>query len=169
MKTLLLVRHAKSSWENSDLTDFERPLNKRGKRDAPFMAKLIAEMNIRPDLMISSPAERALTTARIFAGEFNIDPKKIIKDDRIYTNGLKNIINIISEIDNDVITLIVFGHNPDLSYLTGKISDKYIDTIPTCGVVCVDFDFISWYDIESVKGKLRFFEYPKKHITESNK
>ncbi|MCX7909186.1 MAG: histidine phosphatase family protein [Ignavibacteria bacterium] len=164
MKTLVIVRHSKSDWSDPNITDIERPLNKRGKRDAPFMAKLMKEQNLVPDLILTSPAERALQTVKYFVEEFKIDKSKIIVREEIYTHGSVIVRKLISQIDDIHNTVYLFGHNPDLTSLANQLLDVFIENIPTTGIVCIDFDFKSWKEILNSKGKLRFFEYPKKYF-----
>lgn len=162
MKTIYLVRHAKSSWKEAGLSDFERPLNKRGQHDAPFMAKLLAKKDEMPEVIVSSPALRALTTAKIFASEFNSDTQ-IVEEEKIYEAGLGNLIKIINNLQETFNTVMIFGHNPGLTYLANYLGDKSIDNIPTCGIVKITFDINSWQDISDGSGKIVFFEYPKKY------
>jgi phosphohistidine phosphatase len=162
MKTIYLVRHAKSSWKEAGLSDFERPLNKRGQHDAPFMAKLLAKKDEMPEVIVSSPALRALTTAKIFASEFNSDTQ-IVEEEKIYEAGLGNLIKIINNLPETNKTVMIFGHNPGLTYLANYLGDKSIDNIPTCGIVKITFDINSWQDISDGSGKIVFFEYPKKY------
>ncbi len=163
MKTLVIVRHAKSSWDNANLSDFERPLNKRGERDAPFMARLIKEKNIKADLIISSPAVRALSTAQAFAKEQGIPENKIIKKELIYNSGFSEILRMLQTIDDQIKTTMLFGHNPDISHLCSYLSGNYFESVPTCGSVCIDFHKVErWADIDDRNGTMRFFEYPRK-------
>lgn len=167
MKKLVLVRHAKSSWDNPEWNDFERPLNKRGHRDNPFMAELIAEKKIIPDMIISSPAMRAITTAEEFARQLGYDNSKIKHDINIYEKGPKYITKMLSEQSDDTNIIYVFGHNPDLTFLSSYLTGEYFDNVPTCGVVGIEFDIDSWKNIEKDNGKLLFFEYPKKYLKKS--
>jgi len=162
MKTLLLVRHAKSDWGSGEFSDFERPLNNRGLHDAPFMAKIIHDKNIIPELIISSPAARALTTAKLFAVEFNYPIESIMKNNTIYNGSTKQLFDIINQTDDAVNTLMFFGHNPDITNLCCLLSGNIFDNIPTTGVVCIDFDITKWRQANNNNGKMRFFEYPKK-------
>ncbi len=164
MKTLVLIRHSKSDWSDPNLTDIERPLNKRGKRDAPFMASLIKEKGLVPDLILTSPAERALQTVKYFVEEFKLDKSKIVIREEIYSLGSLAIRKLISQMDDSHNVIFLFGHNPDLSTLANQLLDVFIENIPTTGIVCIDFDFESWKEILNNKGKLRFFEYPKKYF-----
>ncbi len=163
MKTLYLVRHAKSSWEYEELDDFERPLNKRGKRDAPYMSRLLAEKNILPDLMISSPALRAYSTARIFAKNLGYPAEKLITSELLYESRADCYFEIIHSLDDKYNSLMLFSHNPGITFLSNALSDKYIDNIPTTGVVCINLNVDSWDKVEASTGELLFFEYPKKY------
>ncbi len=164
MKTLLIIRHAKSSWGNPNFQDFDRPLNNRGERDAPFMAKLISNKSIKPDVIVSSPANRAYATAIEFAKAFGYPEKKINMDKGIYSHGQGHILSILRNLASNINTICIFGHNPDLTYLATYLSGQLFDNVPTCGVVCIDFDVDVWGDIDNQNGTLRFFEYPGKHF-----
>ena len=163
MKTLYLVRHAKSSWKYPRLDDFERPLNKRGRRNAPFMGSILRELNVAPDLVISSPANRAAMTARIIAAALDYPLEDIRYSEAIYEFGEKALFDVVKEIDDDVNQAMVVGHNPATNGLANYIGDQSIGNIPTCGVFCVELDIASWSNIKAHCGKVKFFEYPKKH------
>lgn len=163
MKKLYLVRHAKSSWEFSELTDYERPLNKRGKKDAPLMGKVFNEIGIIPDLIVSSPAVRAFTTARTIAELINYPIEKIQTSEIIYEVGTKEFFEFIKSTNDNVNSLMVFGHNPSLTLLSNYLSDKYIDNIPTCGMTEIEFSVEQWEKIKPSSGILKSFEFPKKH------
>jgi phosphohistidine phosphatase len=165
MKTLILVRHAKSSWANPDTDDFDRPLNKRGEHDAPFMGKLIFEKAGKPDLIYSSPANRALSTARYFATEIGYSADEISQQKLIYQQGGRAIIKLLMSTPNEHNLIMLFGHNPDITSLANYFSDVNIDHMPTCSVACIDFDTDDWSWISDSNGKLRFFEYPKKYYS----
>lgn len=165
MKTLILVRHAKSSWNDSSLSDIYRPLNNRGKRDAPFMAKVLVETGIKVDRFISSPANRALTTARHFAAAYGFHEENDIQiEDLIYHESIRSIMKLISDLDDDYKTVALFGHNPDFTSLASMYSNENFSNVPTCGVVCIDFDVDSWTDTGESLGNLRFFKYPKMYF-----
>lgn len=161
MKRLTLIRHAKSSWDDPNLADLDRPLNKRGKRDAPMMGKRLAKRGEYPDLILSSPARRALKTAKAIAKELNYPPKKIMKDSRIYDGTTDDLIKLIRKISDNYDHLFLVGHNPDLNILSYRLSGYKVDNIPTCGVFCIDFDIESWKDVELGRGKFIYFDYPK--------
>jgi len=162
-KRLFLIRHAKSSWKDSSLSDYERPLNNRGKRDAPFMGGLLMNKSVQPDLIISSHAERAIRTALIIASSLGYAEKSIIIDERIYEASYKEIIDVIKETNAKVEKLFLFGHNPGLTTLHNFICEKFIDNIPTCGITEYEFDG-SWGDLSGNSCKLISFEYPRKYL-----
>jgi phosphohistidine phosphatase len=162
MKTLYLVRHAKSSWKYPSLDDFERPLNKRGRESAPFMGKVLKKLKVAPDLVISSPANRAAMTARMIAAAINYPLKNIRYSEAIYEFSEKALIHVVKQIDDAVNKAMVVGHNPALNGLANYIGDQPIGNIPTAGVFCVDLDISSWADIRKHCGRLKFFEFPKK-------
>ncbi|MCX7879972.1 MAG: histidine phosphatase family protein [Ignavibacteria bacterium] len=164
MKTLVLIRHAKSDWSDPDKTDIERPLNKRGKRDAPFMAKLLKEKGVYPNLVITSPTERTLQTVKFFAKEYDFDMNEVLVREEIYNLGPNAIRQMIAKIDDNIQTIFIFGHNPDLTLLGNQLSDTFIDNIPTTGILCIDFEINSWSEILTQSGKTRFFEFPKKYF-----
>jgi phosphohistidine phosphatase len=165
MKTLYLVRHAKSSWKYPDLDDFERPLNKRGRKNAPFMGKLLKKLKVAPDLVISSPANRAATTARIIAAAINYPLENIVYSESIYEFSENALIHVIIQIEDAVNKAMVVGHNPAINGLANYIGDHPISNIPTSGVFCVELDISSWAKICEHCGKLKFFEFPKKHTS----
>lgn len=162
MKTLIIVRHAKSSWGNSGLDDFDRPLNERGKKDAPEMAKRLKKTGILPDLWLSSPAKRAISTARKFAKEFNTDPKQIEKVKKLYHAYEFQIQEIVQAIPKKTNVAILFGHNPGLTFFVNEISNLRTDNIPTCGVVILEIS--SWDKIGKEDAKLVHFDYPKNTV-----
>ncbi|MGA8264743.1 MAG: histidine phosphatase family protein [Ignavibacteriaceae bacterium] len=164
MKILYLVRHAKSSWENRNISDFERSLNDRGKRDAPFMAGILKEKKINIDLILSNPAVRAFKTAKIFARELEIEEKEIITNENIYEADRKDLLKILIVANDSINNLMLFGHNPGLTYLSNYLCDYEIDNIPTCGIVCMQLDFDSWKYLGSKSCNFIFFEYPKKYF-----
>ncbi len=164
MKKLFLIRHAKSSWDYSDLTDFERPLNKRGKRDAPFMAKLLAKQGFSPDLIISSPANRAITTARFFAESLGYLFDKIFIEPKLYEASRDEILEIVMEIIDLYDNVMLFAHDPGLTDFANKLIGNNIDNIPTCGIVSINFKIESWGEINSKNSEMMFFEYPKKYF-----
>lgn len=164
MKNLILVRHAKSSWDNPEWSDFDRPLNKRGLRDAPFMANLLTKKGIVPDLIISSTAKRALETAQFFCEAFNYNKENLQKDLGIYERGSKYIINLLSKQDDNINTVILIGHNPDITSMATYFSGEFFDNVPTCGIISVKFNFDSWDNISTKNGELLFSEFPRNYF-----
>lgn len=164
MKKLFLIRHAKSDWGHNELPDFERPLNKRGKHDAPFMAKILLKKNIVPDLVYSSPAVRAITTAKIFAEEIGFHKKIIIENEDIYEAGIRELENIVQNIPDEHKTVFLFGHNMTITSYANHLGDKFIDNMPTCSIVGIEFDMKNWKNAERGQGRIFLFEYPKKYL-----
>ena len=165
MKTLYIVRHAKSSWKYPKLDDFERPLNKRGRKNAPFMGKVLKRLQVAPELIISSPANRAAMTARIIAASINYPLENIRYREAIYEFSESALIDVVKQIDDAVNDAMVVGHNPAINGLANYIGDQPIGNIPTCGAICVELDISSWANISDHCGKLKFFEFPKKHTS----
>ncbi len=163
MKRLYLVRHAKSSWKQSGLSDLDRPLNKRGKGDAPLMGQRLKKYAVCPDFMLSSPAKRALKTAKIIAEEIGYSKKGVVVHETLYVHGTRAILNVIRSVDDAHESLMIVGHNPDLTELAELLSDYHVNNIPTCGIFCIDFNASSWQDVDVDKGLFTFFDYPKKH------
>ena len=165
MKTLYLVRHAKSSWKYPNLDDFERPLNKRGRKNAPFMGRILKKLKVAPDLVISSPANRAATTARIIADTIDYPLEKIHYNETIYGSSEYDLVQVIQQLDDTVNRAMLVSHNPALTDLANTIADTAISNIPTCGVFCVKVSISSWAKIGEQRGKLKFFEFPKKYTS----
>jgi len=165
MKTIYLIRHAKSSWDNPEMGDFERPLNKRGKKDAPNMAKRLKEKRVTPDFMITSPATRALDTCQEFAKILDYDKDKIKTDKRLYHASEDQILTVIRELkdrerDEEEVVLL-FGHNPGLTEFASVLLNEYVDNIPTCGIIKAHLKIDRWKDAAFGCGELEFFDFPK--------
>ena len=156
MKTLYLVRHAKSSWKDASLDDFDRPLNKRGKHDAPFMAQKLANMGIKPDIILSSPAKRARKTAKAFSKTLDAP---LVFDERLYEAGLRAFEETVLNAFQTYDSVMLVSHNPGLTMFNDDISDRPIFNIPTTGIVAIDFK--TQNDIDALKGHQRFFLFPK--------
>ena len=157
------MRHAKSSWDNPGLTDSERPLNKRGKKNAPFMGKLLKKMNEIPELIISSPAVRAYKTAKKAAKKIDYPSDKIVKDEKLYMAGTNDFLSVIGNTKPVIDKLMLVSHHPGIAQFANFIAGTNIENIPTAGIVRIDFDTNSWDEIPRMKGRLIFFEYPKKY------
>ena len=168
MKTIVLVRHAKSSWKDLGLDDFDRPLNKRGKRNAPFMGKKLKERQIMPDLILSSPAKRARKTATTIAKKIGYSKKKIIFDDDMYHSSEWYLMELVRNQDDKYETLMLFGHNPGFNDFADVLLKKNpVYNIPTTGVYCIRFNVDSWKKVREGKGESVFFDYPKRYTDES--
>jgi len=163
MKTIYLIRHAKSSWNHPELTDFERPINGRGRRDAPFMGSILKKLKVNPDSIISSPANRAATTARIIAHLISYPLERIYYTEILYGADETELAELVKTIQEKTTSIAIVGHNPGLTDFANYISDADIDNIPTSGVFCANPEIDKWNDFSPGCGKLKFFEYPKKH------
>ena len=163
MKNLFLTRHAKSSWGNPGLADIDRPLNERGKKAAPFMGKLIVDKGEKPDLLISSPANRALSTAKAFGGAMGLVENDIIIDRTIYGAGTQQLLELVQDQDDLYKSIMLFGHNPTFTSFVNLLTGNNIMNVVTCGVIRIDFEFSSWTDIDFGSGRLAYYEYPKKY------
>lgn len=161
MKRLFLIRHAKSSWDDAALADRERPLNERGKRDAPKIGERLARREIKPDLILSSPAVRALTTAKIIAGKLDYMRKHIGVDERLYAAQADDLLEIIHALDDHLQCVMIVGHNPELSELAQRLSGE-IDHLPTGAVVEFGFAAKSWAEIGACPVATVALDFPKK-------
>jgi len=166
MKSVLFIRHAKSSWDNPELTDQERPLNARGRRDAPFMASRLKKMDLEPHVIISSPAVRANTTAQIFAETIGYPKGEVITGTTIYEANINDIIKLLSELENSFESVFLFGHNPTMTNIANFFSEEFIQNVATCGMFMVHFDVQNWSEINRDNGRLVFYDYPKRHLGE---
>ncbi len=163
MKELILVRHAKSDWTNESIKDIDRPLGERGYQDAYMLSKWYKEEMGLPDQIVSSPATRALNTAFIFARTFGMPEREILIDENLYESFVKSYLKSISQINNKVNRLMVFGHNPMLTELSNELNkDLLFDNVPTCGIIKIGFEIKDWKDIlDKKEGKLLMNKFPK--------
>lgn len=161
MKTVLLIRHAKSSWDNFTLSDFERTLNDRGKRNAPEMGKRLRKRKIMIDAFLSSPAERAKKTAELFAKELDYPKKAIIYLPELYHATPEVFTKVIAEAPDGAEVIAIFSHNPGITAFASMLTDHQIDNMPTSGVFAVESDANDWSDFESAARRFLFFDYPK--------
>jgi phosphohistidine phosphatase len=159
MKTLFLLRHAKSSWENSNLTDFERPLNKRGLNAAPFMGEKILYNRFQIDLILSSPAERARQTT-ILVKETALINSTIQYDRRIYEAGARQLLEVVSETNKDKNSIMLVGHNPGMEQLVEILTGE-TQTMPTAALAVIDLRIKRWKEISKRCGTLRKMIRPK--------
>lgn len=161
MKQLFIVRHAKSDWGNASLRDFDRPLNHRGHQNAPEMANRLVAKGIRPDAVVSSPALRALTTAKYFAAGWQIPAEQLNTNANIYEASVKTLLKVINDFDTSFDKIALFGHNPGLTDLLNYLTDEHISNMPTCSVAIIEFPLDSWELISGGTGNLVWFDYPK--------
>ena len=162
MRQLTIVRHAKSSWDDPDLSDFERPLNERGRRDAARMASWTRQAVGIPDRMVSSPAVRALSTAHCFAEAFGIDSEQVLIQARVYEATLGALLRLLRGFENSEPHVMLFGHNPGLSELTRTLARCPFEGLPTCAVVQLELPAQCWADVAENSGELLRHMFPKR-------
>jgi phosphohistidine phosphatase len=160
MKTLFLVRHAKSSRDDPALSDKERRLNDRGMRDAPRMGERLAKQDVKPDLIVSSPALRALVTAEIIARKLGYKVKDIVVDERLYGVAPDDLLEVIHELGDKPKRVMLFGHNPELTELAHWLSSE-ITQMPTCAVAEFSFDMKSWSNVGKQEPAKVTLHHPK--------
>ncbi|MDO6433552.1 histidine phosphatase family protein [Flavitalea sp. BT771] len=161
MKTLLIIRHAKSSWDNADLNDIDRPLNDRGKRDAPVMAGRLIKAGVKTDLFVSSPAKRARQTAGIFMHEFGRKEKELVIIQQLYHAQVQDFKEVVASIDDRYDSIALFSHNPGITAFANILSSVRLDNMPTCSIFAVTSPAESWKGFLSSGPTFWFFDYPK--------
>lgn len=159
MKTLLIVRHAKSDWGHAGLADHDRPLNERGRRDAPRMGARLAERGAVPEVIRSSTALRARTTAAAFAAAFG-DDAFVELDETMYATSVEHLLEVITELDDAAGTVMLVGHNPEFSGLVGRLTDEFVE-LSTCTVAEVRLPVERWADATGAMGELVRVDSPK--------
>ena len=164
MKTLYLVRHAKSDWGKADLADIDRPLNARGYSDAHKMSSILKEKKIVPDLIITSPAIRAISTALVFCRNFRLDPSELFINSNLYDSSVKEYLNCISKINNKIKHVMLFGHNPTITDCAKSLIKSFPEEMPTCSIVGIGSNEAEWKSFVVKKCELLFFDFPKNHI-----
>lgn len=163
MKRLILCRHAKSSWANPGQDDVDRPLNERGERNAPEMGRRLRERGELPALVVSSPARRALATARLIAAELGIAREDIVIEDALYEASVATWLTVIAALPAGADAVLMVGHNPTLTELANLLCrDVRLDNIPTCGVLRLDYDLRSWAAVPRSQPVDWSFDYPKR-------
>ena len=164
MKSVLLIRHAKSSWDDPLMSDFDRPLNERGKKDAPQMAKYLLQKDIPIDCFISSPAKRAKKTALHFIAEYGLKSDNIILKSELYLPSEEIFFDVIESTPEEFSHLAIFAHNPGITHFVNLLTDKIrVDDVPTCGIFGVKADIQHWKDFRKATKAFWFFDYPKNH------
>lgn len=160
MKTLYLIRHAKSSWKHANLDDFDRPLNERGLADAPFMAAKMKELGMQVDALVSSPAKRALSTAQFFARELAIPSDRLLTKQALYLPTTHQTLEVINGLSSEWNSVALFGHNPGFSDLLDYLSSGSFD-MPTCAVAKLYFPLNDWNLVSNGGAELVSYHYPK--------
>lgn len=162
MKKIFIIRHAKSD-QSFFGNDFERPLNERGKADAPQMAKRLLDKNYKPDALVASPAVRAKRTAEIFAENLQMQETEIIFISALYHAGADVFFDVISNLPAELNIVAIFSHNPGITHFVNSLNTKVnIDNMPTCAIFAVSADITDWADFSKAKKEVLFFDYPKK-------
>lgn len=161
MKTLLVIRHAKSSWENAIVNDMDRPLNERGKRDAPAMAQRLLGSGVRIDHFVSSPAKRARNTAELFIHEFGRKKEDILFIPELYHAPPQTFRDVIASLDDRFDTIALFSHNPGITAFVNSLTSVRVDNMPTCGIFAVKSDGANWAEFAAASKEFWFFDYPK--------
>ncbi len=163
MKNLFLIRHAKAIEPVSGIDDFDRPLMDKGIKNAHLMGKLLHQQQIKPQLIISSPAARALSTAMIMSKELDYPYSKIVLEEKLYESSVNNYFHVIKKTSDAVQTLFLFAHNPTITEICHSLTDTFIDIIPTTGIIGLSFNIDAWQKIDTAKGALILVDFPKKH------
>lgn len=161
MKTLCLVRHAKSSWLDPKVEDKDRPIDPRGEADAKLLAQFLLNHHIKPDILLVSPALRTQMTAQVLIQDMQIPPAHLQTIDEIYEAGVESLLHIIQQVPNSVNSILLVGHNPGLTWLANYLADDHQISLPTCGAYGVSFDTNDWQEITLIEGKTIFVEIPK--------
>ncbi|MFT5698850.1 MAG: phosphohistidine phosphatase [Desulforhopalus sp.] len=168
MKRLFLIRHAKSSWGEPGLDDFDRPLNKRGKRNGPEMAARLSRLLVVPDLILASPAKRAKKTAYYMAKGTGYPTSSITFDDGLYLGSLAYHLRLLEKGFKKVETLFLVGHNYTITELSEYLCGVHIANVPTCGVVAIEYSSDKGFSSTAGSGKLLFFDFPKTYHRRNN-
>lgn len=162
MKKLYMVRHAKSSWGDFTIADFDRPLNERGKRDAPEMAQRLYNKKVELDVFISSPAKRAKSTCKAFCKVYKREKDEIVFVDELYHASVDTFNKVVCTIDNQYQSAIIFSHNPGITdFVNSLVENVHIDNMPTCAIFAVEFEGDTWKDFLTTNKKFLFVDYPK--------
>ena len=161
MKILFLGRHAKSSWNDSELSDFERPLNDRGERDAPEMGRRLAQKHRTADLILCSAAVRARTTAAILAKEWGYT-KDISIEPNLYEASPSDMLDFIKELDDEAKSALVVAHNPTITWMAHMLGNLSIGNVPTCGIVVLKIPCDKWSEVKEGQAEMIEFDFPKK-------
>lgn len=162
MKSIYLVRHANAGWSNSNTSDFERTLSERGRLEADEMARRFVVNESRPDLIVSSPASRALETAEIFAEVLGYDPESIRREAAIYSGDIDTLEGIVKELPKELDSVMIFGHNPTISLYASWLTGRHIGQMETCGVLRLALEKKKWKDARKGSAKAVWYQQPKR-------
>jgi len=160
MKELILVRHAKSSWKSAGVSDFDRPLNKRGSHDAPIMGRRLADLDIVPDIIVSSPAKRAIDTAEILAAEMGLSGNLLLPDIQIYAASASGLIRVVRQLDDGWNRVMMVGHNPGMRDVGVLLAGDMIGAFPTCAMLSMELNVDHWSMISPACGRVIFSNTP---------
>lgn len=164
VRDVCFVRHAKSSWDHPGMDDYDRPLDARGLHDAPLMARKMHELGLIPDLILTSGANRARTTAEYFRKECNLSQEKFIVKNELYECTPEDVYKVLSSAPDDAFFVFMFGHNPTFTWVANNLSGIRIDNVPTCGVVHAQTHISSWKKFKPEYAAFVGFHYPKQFI-----
>jgi phosphohistidine phosphatase len=163
MRTLTLIRHAKSSWKENTLKDFDRPLNKRGQQNAPMMGAILKQQGVSFDLIVTSPAVRALSTAKLIAQPLGYPEASLVLEPQLYDADVQRLLTVIQGLPDSAVNVALVAHNPGLTGLCNYLSGEAIENLPTCAVAGITFELDSWVAVWRNSGRLVRYEYPRKY------
>jgi phosphohistidine phosphatase len=161
-KILYLVRHAKSSWSDMSISDFDRPLNKRGQRDAPEMGRRLQQQGVKPEIILCSPAKRTRETVDLLAGEFGGTMETVRFDERIYEAGPETLLDLIRSLPDSCCSAMLIGHNPSIGWMVTQLADARVENMPTCAVATLELTVERWEETGRHTCRLLDFNYPKR-------
>ncbi|QIL76126.1 MULTISPECIES: SixA phosphatase family protein [Hymenobacter] len=161
MKTLYLMRHAKSSWSFDDLSDRERPLNGRGRTDAPAMGEALEKRNVQLDLLVSSPAVRALSTAALVASVLKYPHDQIQVVEKIYQADVNDLMRVVHELPNEANSVLLVGHNNTITDFANLLSPSQIPEMTTAAILCLRFDTNHWAHVDRTNAEYYFYDHPR--------
>lgn len=160
-RNLIVIRHTKSEWGDFSTPDFDRPIKKDRVEDAREMASKLKSLGLKPDLIICSPARRTRQTAEYFCDKLKYDTARVQFDKRIYESSAEDILQVVQQVEPDIRTLVIIGHNPSLTYFVNLFIEEKIEELPTTGVVWIEFKTGNWEIYRNTTGKLKYFLTPK--------
>lgn len=161
VKEVCFVRHAKSNWDQPGLSDFDRPLDKRGLHDAPRMASNMRNLGLVPDFIITSGANRARSTAEFFKKEFDLAAGKFVINNDLYEASAETVYEVLRSAPDTARFVYMFGHNPTFTWVANSIAGVHIDNVPTCGIVHIQAHLTTWTKFKPEHAAFIGFHYPK--------